>query len=96
MSKSYGNYKTVGICTGTNTEFYHDRRVRVRRKNKSIIRNIIANKPIDEFDDSYNPYKEPKNKYWLEPTDGTWKVKSKDSVNFKNIYKVKNKNKIKK
>ena len=91
MSKSYCRYKTVGVCTGTNTDFYHDRRIRIRRKNANNIRNVVANNPIDDFDDKYIPYREPRNKMWMEPTDGTYKVYSKDCVNFRGIYKFKNK-----
>ena len=90
MAKSYSRYKTVGICTGTNTEFYHDRRVRVRRKNAHNIRNVMANNPTEEFDDTFIPYKEPRNNR-IEPTDGTYKVYSKECDDFRGIYKFKNK-----
>jgi hypothetical protein len=77
MSKSYGRYKTCGICTGSNTEWYRDRIHKVRNRNKHIIRNIIANNDIEEFDDLYNPYSLPKKDTWMEPTDGSEKYDHK-------------------
>ena len=71
MSKSYGKYKSCGFCTGSNTEWYRDRIHKVRNKNKHLIRNIIANNDIEEFDDLYNPYSLPKKDRCREPTDGT-------------------------
>lgn len=100
MSKSYGKYKTIGICTGSNTEFYRDRNRRVRTKNKNNIRNLIANGNIEDFDDDFIPSKEPRNFKWNEPTDGTRKRFAKDikenNHNECNVYKVKNKNRVKK
>ena len=71
MSKSYGKYKSLGICTGSNTEWYRDRIRKIRNKNKHRIRNILTNYSINEFDDVYNPYSLPKKDTWMEPTDGT-------------------------
>lgn len=71
MSKSYGKYKSCGICTGSNTEWYRDRIRKIRNKNKHRIRNILRNYNINEFDDVYNPYSLPKKDTWREPTDGT-------------------------
>lgn len=100
MSKSYGKYKTEGICTGDNTEFYRDRNRRVRTKNKNNIRNLIANGNIEDFDDEFIPSKEPRNFKWNEPTDGTWKRTAKDikdnKHNESNVYKMKDKNRVKK
>ena len=94
MSKSYGRYKTVGICYGSNTEFYRDRRRHERVVNKQQIRNLLANKNINEFDERFAQYKEPKNT-WDEPTDGSYKLYSKneyfDKGWYKNIYRHKNK-----
>jgi hypothetical protein len=98
MSKSYGNYKTVGICTGSNTEFYKERRKHQRRVNKNRIRNVIANNEADDFDDKFIPYNIPKKDDWEEPTDGTIMVKAKDLENkecYKGIYTYKS-HKIKK
>lgn len=71
MSKSYGKYKSCGIGTGSNTEWYRDRIRKIRNKNKHRIRNILTNYNINEFDDVYNPYSLPKKDTWMEPTDGT-------------------------
>ena len=56
MSKSFGKYVTMGICYGSNTEYYRGRRKHQRHVNKQRIRNIIANNNIEEFDEKYNPY----------------------------------------
>ena len=71
MSKSYAKYKSCGIGTGSNTEWYRDRIHKVRKRNKHRIRNIIANNNNEEFDDVYNPYSLPKKDTRREPTDGT-------------------------
>ena len=103
MSKSYGKYKTIGICTGSNTDFYRERRKHQRHVNNNRIRNILANYENDEFDDKYNDYKIPKEDSWEEPTDGHYKMTAKElnkikkdyMKSFGNIYTTKN-NKIKK
>lgn len=99
MSKSYGKYKTLGICSGSNTSYYRSRNRRVRVKNNQKMKNIIANKNIDEFDDIFISYSEPDNYKWGEPTDGTWKITPKENGKWwwrNNLYVVKNKNRIKK
>jgi hypothetical protein len=97
MSKSYGNYATVGICTGSNTEYYRDRRKHQRNVNKQRIRNTIANNDIEDFDDKFIPFEIPKKNDWDEPTDGTLKVKSDDFEKVKdyNLYIDKKHHKIK-
>ena len=101
MSKSYGKYKTVGVCCGSNTEYYRDRYRVFRNKNKQIIRNIIANKSISEFDEYYLDFRQSRKNDWDEPTDGTFKLNCKDLKKYKNkgyysgIYPTKN-NKVKK
>ena len=77
MSKSFGKYVTMGICYGSNTEYYRDRRKHQRHVNKQRIRNIIANNNIEEFDEKYNPYNIPKKDNYVEPTDGTYKLTGK-------------------
>lgn len=71
MSKSYGKYKSCGIATGSNTEWYRDRIRKIRNTNKHRIRNILSNYNINEFDDIYSPYSLHKKDTWREPTDGT-------------------------
>ena len=78
MSKSYGKYKTVGICYGSNTEFYRGRRKHQRHVNNHRIRNVIANSNIEDFDDNYEAYTIPKNDDYKEPTDGHNKLNAKD------------------
>lgn len=97
MSKSYGKYKTMGIATGSNTEYYRDRRRRERNKNKQKIRNVIAQGDPEKVEEINPTYKEPRNTRWNEPTDGTWKLFPwiKEKI-FSKIYKVKGKNRIKK
>lgn len=78
MSKSYGKYKTMGICYGSNTEFYRERRKHQRRVNKHRIRNTMANADIEEFDEKYEEFTIPKNDTWEEPTDGHYKLTAKE------------------
>ena len=98
MSKSYAKYKTLGVCTGSNTEYYRMRNRLRRRKNNHSIKNIMANFKNEEFDDIFLEFKIPKKDSWDEPTDGTWKVYAKDLSKYpyiRGVYKTKNK-KIKK
>lgn len=71
MSKSYGKYKSLGICTGSNTEWYRMRRKHWRRVNRNRFRNIISKYDNEEIDENFNPYIIPKKNTWEEPTDGT-------------------------
>lgn len=96
MSKSYGKYKTVGFCTGSNTEYYRYRARHQRRVNNHQIRNVIANNEIEEFDDEFIEYTLPKKDHWEEPTDGSYKVYPDEVKNYHSIRKVKDKNKVKK
>ena len=78
MSKSFGKHVTLGICYGSNTEYYRSRRKHQRHVNRQRMRNIIANNNIDEFDEKYEPYNIPKKNHWDEPTDGTYKMSGKE------------------
>ena len=73
MSKSYGKYKTCGICYGNNTPYYKDRRRKVRMKNKQRLENMIAHHNPEDYDDVFEPYIIPKKDTWMEPTDGSEK-----------------------
>lgn len=97
MSKSYSKYKSVGICTGRNTEFYRDRRRLFRTRDKQMIRNILAHAHVDEFDELYTPENIPFKDNWEEPTDGTIRITANDAKrdNYRGIYATKN-GKIKK
>lgn len=77
MSKSYGNYKTVGFCCGSNTDFYRMRRKHQRRVNNHRMRNIMSNYDSGEFDDMFTEFIIPKTDQWNEPTDGHRKLDAK-------------------
>lgn len=51
MSKSTGKYKTIGFCTGSNTEYYRNKRKADRRANNHNLRNFIANKAPEDYDE---------------------------------------------
>ena len=74
MSKSYANYKTIGVCYGNNTPYYKARRRQSRSKNNQSIRNLLAHSTIEDFDADYNPFYQPRKDSWDEPTDGSYKV----------------------
>lgn len=97
MSKSYAKYKTCGIAYGNNTPWYEERRRRIRRINNHRIRNILANRNLEDFDDYFSPFILPKKDGWDEPTDGTVKISANDFKRCRcfNVYITKNK-KVKK
>ena len=41
MSRSFKKTVKVGVCGGTNTEFYRERDREIRRKNKEICREML-------------------------------------------------------
>jgi hypothetical protein len=98
MSKSYGKYKTCGICYGNNTPYYKDRRRKVRMKNKQRLENMIAHYNPEDYDDVFEPYSIPKKDSWDEPTDGTWKLTAKHLAKstYKYPYYATKNNRIKK
>lgn len=71
MSKSYSKVKRVGICSGTNTDFYRERRKMFRAKDKQAMRDALAHCDIEDFDDEYEPHNEVFKDEWTEPTDGS-------------------------
>lgn len=89
MSKSYGKYKTIGVWyeAHANTEYYRCRRRSFRTKNRHIIRNMLANKSITDFDELYTDFRQHKKNHWEEPTDGTFKLYHGDLIKYKSIYK---------
>ena len=101
MSKSYGKYKTCGVCYGNNTPYYKDRRRKVRMKNKQRLENMIAHHNPEDYDDVFDPYKIPKKDTWMEPTDGSWKSypdELKNKLNwfgYRNVYLTKNGKRVK-
>lgn len=98
MSKSYGKYKTCGICWGNNTPYYKDRRRKVRMKNNQRLRAMIAHHNPEDYDDVFDPYIIPKKDSWDEPTDGTWKLTAKhlNKSKYKYSYYATKNNRIKK
>lgn len=86
MSRSYKKNIKCFIATGNNTEYYKNRRQKIRRKNKNNLRYLIANKPIDEVNDLILNDVTPKTDHWTEPTDGHYTInkeiiKQKDRMN---------------
>lgn len=77
MSKSYSKIKKFGICTGSNTEYYHEKRRTIRAKDKQLIRNTLAHHNVSEFDEVYTPLNLPFKNDWDEPTDGTFVMDAK-------------------
>ena len=71
MSRSYKKVLKLGNCTGSNTEYYKNRRRKLRRVSRQQLH-------INE-DDFVHPEKLMKYKdSWNEPTDGTFLVDRKD------------------
>ena len=77
MSRSYKKVIKQGFCTGSNTEYYRARKRMVRNKNRHMLRNLLANKDIEEIDDVITVVKIPRNA-WDEPTDGTYLIFKED------------------
>lgn len=103
MSKSYAKHKSVGICVGSNTSFYRNRRKLQRHINKNRMRAAIAKSDTDEIEDNFQPYNIVKKDHWEEPTDGTVKYSPKevkklheDTGKHFGLYVDKTNNKIKK
>lgn len=71
MSKSYSKIKRIGICCGSNTEFYRAKRRNIRAKEKQAIRDTLTHTNISDFDNVYTPLNIPFKDTWSEPTDGT-------------------------
>lgn len=74
MSRTYKKNAKGFIAGGNNTSFYRKRRQNIRRKNKSNLRYLIANKPIDEINDLILNDATPKTDKWREPTDGHFTI----------------------
>lgn len=73
MSRTYRKYLRLGVCCGSNTEWYRDRRREQRTKNKHALRKI-RKMPIESFANECEFINWPKRDSWYEPTDGTWLV----------------------
>lgn len=102
MSKSYSKIKRIGVCSGSNTEFYRVKRRSIRAKDKQVIRDTLAHNDVSDFDDVYTPLNITLKDDWSEPTDGTFAMsakmidrKSKENGGYSGIYTTKD-GKIKK
>lgn len=80
MSKTYRKNVRVGICGGTNTDFYKDRRRFVRHKNKSMLKELLSTHTLQDIADAIFTFRIPKKDTWEEPTDGCV-VYNKDNIN---------------
>lgn len=75
MSKSYSKNIFLGMCYGSNTEYYRKRRQLRRHRNKQHLRNALQFKDIDENLKECNM---PTRDSWDEPTDGGRKYTAKE------------------
>lgn len=72
MSRTYRKRVRVGICCGSNTEFYRNRTRRTATRNKRIMKNAVLRYDGEEIDEHIYEYKPPRRDSWREPTDGTY------------------------
>lgn len=71
MSKTYRKFIKCGICCGSNTEYYRAKNRYCRRKNRHVLRNLLANNHIETIAEVIPPAVKPIHDSWNEPTDGT-------------------------
>lgn len=84
MGKTRRKMIREGICTGSNTSFYRDRRHRQRRINNQRLREAVNTNSIEDLDDV--EYLEiPKEDSWMEPTDGTVLVDNNNLSEYEHI-----------
>ena len=75
MSKTYRKMLKFGICTGTNTEYFRDR----RREQRGLLRRELRNAmQYHDMEDHILPVKFIMHDDWDEPTDGTWRINKKE------------------
>lgn len=75
MSKSYSKNIFLGMCYGSNTEYYHKRRQLRRRRNKQHLRNAMQ---FEDIDENLKECNMPTRDSWDEPTDGGRKYTAKE------------------
>lgn len=80
MSKSYSKNMKFGICSGSNTDFYKERRKTFKKRDKQAIQNTLAHFDIEDFDEKYDPHNEVFKDDWNEPTDGTITATGDDKI----------------
>ena len=73
MARTYRKVIRCGICHGTNTDYYRDRRRLARRQNNHMLRNLMANYAIEDVDNIIYTIVYPHDD-WNEPTDGTFLI----------------------
>ena len=71
MSRTYKKVLKLGICCGSNTEWYKQRRRSQRAKNRHALRKI-RQMSIETFANECEFVEWPKTDDWREPTDGSW------------------------
>lgn len=76
MSRSRRKPK-VGICVGSNTEYYRERNRNTRTKNKRILRKALMDGKEDEINFIPNN-KNPSYDTYCEPTDGSYMIPKND------------------
>lgn len=75
MSRTYRKNLRVGICTGSNTEYYRERRRLQRRKLNQELHTLSSHYTVEAMEeDVVNNPKIPKVNEWLEPTDGRYLI----------------------
>lgn len=85
MSRTTRKNIKIGICTGTNTEYYRDRTRKMRRKYAANLRNLISKFAIDVAEELIMNPKFPRRDDWDEPTDGT-RLITRQNANFWSEY----------
>lgn len=81
MARTYRNIVKLGVCTGSNTEYYRTMNRKCRAKNRHSLRNMMANYDIETINDIMPAPAVPIHDSWNEPTDGTFFI-SKNDKNF--------------
>ena len=79
MSRTRRKYIKMGICCGSNTEYYRQRRKRENAKNKQILINASKKYDGEEIDEHLYDVKLPHDS-WDEPTDGTYLIDYKSAI----------------
>jgi hypothetical protein len=75
MSKSYSKNIFLGVCYGSNTEYYHKRRQLKRHRNKQHLRNAMQ---FEDIEENLKECNMPTRDSWDEPTDGGRKYTAKE------------------
>ena len=75
MSNSYSKNIFLGMCYGSNTEYYRKRRQLRRHRNKQHLRNALQ---FEDIDENLKECNMPIRNSWDEPTDGGRKYTAKE------------------